>query len=90
MLSHLELGSVSVEILLGLLQKSLVLNIVEEFKEKLYSFKKGVSFAILEFHYLVAEASGSFAYIIVPTMLRCDIVPARNCLHMVTVFLAKR
>ncbi len=39
---------------------------------------------------MIAEASGSFAYIIVPTMLRCDIVPARNCLHMVTVFLAKR
>jgi hypothetical protein len=25
--------------------------VIEEFKEKLYSFKKGVSFAILEFHY---------------------------------------
>ncbi|CAJ2659479.1 unnamed protein product [Trifolium pratense] len=121
MLSHLELGSVSGEVLLGLLQKSPVLNtlifkgiskfdqellnsavvpgclastlqvvkfgnvhglehelflakffmengmvlermsfsavrwrgekLIEEFKEKLYSFKKGVSFAILEFRY---------------------------------------
>ncbi|KAK2422820.1 hypothetical protein QL285_033322 [Trifolium repens] len=121
MLSHLELGIVSVEVLLGLLQKSSVLNtllfkgiskfdqellnsalvpdcltstlqvvkfenvygsdhelflakyfmensmvlermsfscvswckeeLIEEFKEKLYSFKKGVSFAILEFRY---------------------------------------
>ncbi|MCI15069.1 F-box/FBD/LRR-repeat protein [Trifolium medium] len=25
--------------------------VIEEFKEKLYSFKKGVSFAILEFYY---------------------------------------
>jgi hypothetical protein len=25
--------------------------LIEEFKEKLYSFKKGVSFAILEFRY---------------------------------------
>jgi len=25
--------------------------VIEKFKEKLYSFKKGVSFAILEFHY---------------------------------------
>ncbi|WJX72582.1 hypothetical protein P8452_56448 [Trifolium repens] len=121
MLSYLELGTVSVEVLLGLLQKSSVLNtllfkriskfdqellnsaivpdclastlqvvkfgnvqgsdhelflakyfiensmvlermsfscvswcneeLIEEFKEKLYSFKKGVSFAILEFRY---------------------------------------
>ncbi|WJX72585.1 hypothetical protein P8452_56450 [Trifolium repens] len=123
MLNHLELGSVSGEVLLGLLQKSPVLNtlvfqgiskfdqellnsavvpiclastlqvvkfgtvvelehnlslakyfmengmvlermsfsleywhwcreeLIEEFKEKLYSFKKGVSFAILEFRY---------------------------------------
>jgi len=27
---------------------------------------------------MIAEASGSFAYIIVPIMLRCDIVHARN------------
>ncbi|WJX67924.1 hypothetical protein P8452_52347 [Trifolium repens] len=123
MLSHLELGFVNVEVLLGLLQKSCVLNtllfkgisnfdqellnsavvpdcltsslqvvkfenvygsdhelflakyfmengmvlermsfslanaelskskVIEEFKEKLYSFKKGLSFAILEFYY---------------------------------------
>ncbi|WJX67874.1 hypothetical protein P8452_52303 [Trifolium repens] len=73
MLTHLDLGSVSSKVLLGLLQKSPVLNtlvfkgiskfnqelmnsavmpdFIEEFKEKLYSFKKGVSFAILEFSF---------------------------------------